>query len=110
MAVQTTVTTEPALAAHPSPWPFGLDERTHSLFSCVDLELVFGSDHPLRTIHAIVNAALGEIDGDFAKLYPLGLSLTVDRDGASASGDVNSIRISFPRQGWSQNPSTTLAD
>lgn len=51
----------------------GLDERTGSLFSYVDLEARVRRDHPLRTIRAIVNAALGEIDGDFVKLYPAGL-------------------------------------
>lgn len=51
----------------------GLDERTGSLFSYVDLEARVRRDHPLRTIRAIVNAALGEMDGDFAKLYPAGL-------------------------------------
>jgi transposase len=51
----------------------GLDERTGSLFSYVDLEARVRRDHPLRTIRALVNAALGEMDGDFAKLYPPGL-------------------------------------
>ncbi len=51
----------------------GSDERTGSLFSCVELEVRVGRDHPLRTIRALTNAALGEMDGDFAKLHPAGL-------------------------------------
>jgi len=51
----------------------GLDERTGSLFSYVDLEGRVRRDHPLRTIREIVNAALVEMDGDFAVLYPPGL-------------------------------------
>ncbi|MER9141034.1 IS5 family transposase [Mesorhizobium sp. M0830] len=51
----------------------GLDERTGSLFSYVDLEARVRRDHPLRTIREIVNTALVEMDGDFAVLYPPGL-------------------------------------
>lgn len=51
----------------------GLDERTGSLFSYVDLEARVRRDHPLRVIREIVNAALVEMDGDFAVLYPPGL-------------------------------------
>jgi transposase len=51
----------------------GLDERTGSLFSYVDLEARVRGDHPLRVIQEIVNAALVEMDGDFAVLYPPGL-------------------------------------
>ncbi|MEI9425795.1 IS5 family transposase [Mesorhizobium sp. Cs1299R1N1] len=47
----------------------GLDERTGSLFSYVDLEARVRHDHPLRVIREIVNAALVEMDGDFAVLY-----------------------------------------
>jgi transposase len=51
----------------------GSDERTGSLFSYVDLEARVRRDHPLRVIREIVNAALVEMDGDFAVLYPPGL-------------------------------------
>lgn len=51
----------------------GSDERTGSLFSYVDLEARVRGDHPLRVIREIVNAALEEMDGDFAALYPPGL-------------------------------------
>lgn len=51
----------------------GLDERTGSLFSYVDLEARVRRDHPLRVIWEIVNAALVEMDGDFAVLHPPGL-------------------------------------
>ena len=51
----------------------GSDERTGSLFSYVDLEARVRRDHPLRVIREIVNAALAEMDDDFAVLYPPGL-------------------------------------
>jgi hypothetical protein len=39
----------------------GLDERSGSLFSYVDLEARLRRDHPLRPIRKIVNAALEQI-------------------------------------------------
>jgi transposase len=50
----------------------GLDDRTGSLFSYVDLEARVRCDHPLRPIREIVNAALAALDGDFAELYAAG--------------------------------------
>ena len=47
----------------------GLDERTGSLFSYVDLEDRVPARHPLRTILVIVNAALKALDAEFARLY-----------------------------------------
>ena len=47
----------------------GLDERTGSLFSYVDLEARIRADHPLRPIRAIVNEALAALEGEFAPLY-----------------------------------------
>ena len=47
----------------------GLDERTGSLFSYVDLEARIRPDHPQRIIRAIVNEALAEVEGAFAPLY-----------------------------------------
>src|SRR6188474_3602987 len=47
----------------------GSDERTGSLFSYVDLEARVRGDHPLRTIRAIVNAALNDLSRAFAALY-----------------------------------------
>lgn len=47
----------------------GVDERSGSLFSYVDLEARVRRDHPLRTIRALVNEALGALAGDFAALY-----------------------------------------
>jgi transposase len=47
----------------------GSDERSGSLFSYVDLEARVREDHPLRTIRAVANAALGDLSGDFAALY-----------------------------------------
>jgi transposase len=47
----------------------GLDERTGSLFSYVDLEARIRPDHPLRAIRAIVNEALAALEGAFAPLY-----------------------------------------
>ncbi len=47
----------------------GLDERTGSLFSYVDLEARIRPDDPLRPIRAIVNEALERLEGAFAPLY-----------------------------------------
>jgi transposase len=40
------------------------------LFSYVDLEARVRADHPLRTIREIANAALADLTGEFAALYP----------------------------------------
>jgi transposase len=48
----------------------GSDERSGSLFSYVDLEARVRPDHPLRTIREIANAALADLTGEFAALYP----------------------------------------
>jgi transposase len=48
----------------------GSDDRTGALFSFVDLEARVRRDHPLRPIRQIANAALEELSGDFAALYP----------------------------------------
>lgn len=48
----------------------GSDERCGSLFSYVDLKARVGADHPLRTIQEIANAALADLRGEFAVLYP----------------------------------------
>jgi transposase len=51
----------------------GGDGRSGELFSYVDLEKRVRSDHPLRAIRAIVNAALAALEADFAALYaPVG--------------------------------------
>src|SRR5262249_49706256 len=47
----------------------GLDERTSSLFSYVDLEDRVPAKHPLRMIRRIVNDVLVALDGEFAKIY-----------------------------------------
>jgi len=47
----------------------GVDERSGSLFSYVDLEARVRGDHPLRVIRGIANAALNELSGEFAALY-----------------------------------------
>ena len=49
----------------------GADERSGSLFSYVDLESRVPADHPLRAIRVIVNAAVAELDGEFAAMYAL---------------------------------------
>lgn len=51
----------------------GLDERSGSLFSYVDLEARVRRDHPLRPIREIADAALRDLNGDFAALYAPGL-------------------------------------
>jgi len=48
----------------------GSDERSGSLFSYVDLEARVRRDHPLRVIRQVADAALLELSGDFAALYP----------------------------------------
>jgi transposase len=47
----------------------GSDERSGSLFSYVDLEARVRSDHPLRTIREIANAALSDLSRAFTELY-----------------------------------------
>src|ERR1700748_3963553 len=47
----------------------GSDERSGSLLRYVDLEARVRSDHPLRTIREIANAALGDLSKDFDGLY-----------------------------------------
>ncbi|MGY4626448.1 transposase [Bradyrhizobium sp. USDA 4486] len=47
----------------------GSDERPGSFFSYVDLEARVRVDHPLRVIRDLANAALGELSGEFGKLY-----------------------------------------
>ena len=47
----------------------GMDGRTGAMFSYVDLEERIPAGHPLRKIREIVNAALAELDVEFAKLY-----------------------------------------
>ncbi len=47
----------------------GSDERSGSLFSYVDLEARVRSDHPLRAIREIANAALGDLSGEFTALF-----------------------------------------
>ncbi len=51
----------------------GSDDRSGSLFSYVDLEAQVGADHPLRLIREIANAALINLTGEFAALYPVRL-------------------------------------
>jgi len=51
----------------------GVDERSGSLFSYVDLEERVPRGHPLRAIRTIVNEALAELDAEFTAMYaPLG--------------------------------------
>ncbi len=47
----------------------GQDSRSRSLFSYVDLEQRIRSDHPLRTIRALVDEALSSLDGRFGEIY-----------------------------------------
>src|SRR6202142_4146175 len=51
----------------------GMDERSGSLFSFVDLETRVPKNHPLRAIREIANGALLDLSADFAAMYaPLG--------------------------------------
>ena len=43
----------------------GLDQRSGSLFSSVDLERRIRADHPLRTIRTLVDEAPASLDGQF---------------------------------------------
>jgi transposase len=47
----------------------GVDQRSGELFSYVDLEARVRSDHPLRPIREIANAALKDLTRDFSRLY-----------------------------------------
>jgi transposase len=47
----------------------GIDERSGSLFSYVDLEARVRRNHPLRVIREVANAALSDMSGDFSGLY-----------------------------------------
>lgn len=47
----------------------GEDRRSEELFSYVSADKRVPSDHPLRAIRAIVNAALAELSGAFEALY-----------------------------------------
>lgn len=47
----------------------GLDERSGSLFSYVDLEERVPAKHPLRVIKAIVDDVLLSLDAEFGRLY-----------------------------------------
>src|ERR1700745_2266230 len=47
----------------------GGDEQTGELFSYVNLEKRFRSDHPLRAIRGLVNEALVALEYEFAALY-----------------------------------------
>jgi transposase len=47
----------------------GSDGRAGELFAYVDLERRVPTDHPLRLIRAVVNAALGELSGALGQLY-----------------------------------------
>ena len=47
----------------------GTDRRSGELFSYIDLEARVRADHPLRSIRAIADEALGALSKDFAALY-----------------------------------------
>jgi transposase len=48
----------------------GDDRRPDTMFSYVAPEQRVPADHPLRTIHAMVDAALRELSPEFGRLYP----------------------------------------
>lgn len=47
----------------------GMDQRSGSLFSYVDIEARVPANHPLRHVRQLINAALAELDGQFSALY-----------------------------------------
>ena len=63
----------------------GTDERTGALFSYVDLEARVRKDHPLRTIRAVVNEALGAMEREIDALFRDRPAL--DRARETAAGD-----------------------
>ena len=51
----------------------GVDERSGSLFSYIDLESRIPEGHPLRAIRVIVNTALADLNAEFEAMYaPIG--------------------------------------
>jgi transposase len=49
----------------------GMDQRSGSLFSYVDIEARVPEGHPLRRVRELVNGALAELDRQFSVLYSL---------------------------------------
>jgi transposase len=47
----------------------GLDQKTGTLFSYVDLEKRVPAKHPLRLVRSVVNEVLAALDSDFSKAY-----------------------------------------
>lgn len=48
----------------------GTDEQTAALFSYLSPDALVPSDHPLRAIRPVVNAALERLSPQFSQLYP----------------------------------------
>ena len=48
---------------------YGTDEQTGALFSYLNPEVLVPSDHPLRAIRPLVNAALERLSPRFSQLY-----------------------------------------
>jgi len=48
----------------------GEDQRAEGFFSYLRLETRIPTDHPLRAIRALVDAASAQLSQAFAKLYP----------------------------------------
>ena len=94
----------------------GLDERSGSLFSYVDLEARVRRDHPLRPIREIANAALLDLSKDFARGFAnhghvdAGLSLECGLQGSTMGflGTAQDAEASFSssrrRQRWRLQP------
>ena len=84
----------------------GADERSGSLFSYVDLESRVPADHPLRAVRVMVNAALAELDGEFAAMYaPMGRP-SIPPEKLLRTRDRKSTRLNSSHSGESRMPSS----
>ena len=62
----------------------GADEPQTTLFSYVSVKDRIPADHPLRTIHALVNPILAALSPKFAALYSRWLARRFRRNGSCA--------------------------
>ena len=74
----------------------GLDERSGSLFSYVDLEARVRGDHPLRAIREIANAALSELSRVFAGRTPRSTSARYAGSLSPSGGAATSNALTTP--------------
>ena len=73
----------------------GDDWRSGSMFSYVDIEKKVRPDHPLRTIKTLVDEALADLSGRFARLYS-SIGAPVDPAGVACAGDAPTGILPYP--------------